>query len=377
MHKLSLAVSLAAAHALLAAPALALAECGPVETDFSVPSPLPAVPVSVDLADDRVLLGKRGERVPTNRKLAWTHERGDLNPQTWADKVDWSAYRARETPGTAAPTRLYFDPAGKLCRIERYGKIRGRTLLESGYTLAYDAAGALAAYTEYDLAGASSALPYAATRRVCLQRNAQGVLTTFIDDRCGDAKGPGASRHYLHDASGRLLRVVDTLSPGQPLAVQTFDAQGKPAQRYVRQPSALIAPGDSQGLFAYPEPAVRPDRLYPRQREQMAAMPGEIPGVEWRIVRIPDDVPMDGDDQSSWDPALQTVLAKGETDAQGAANLTPQAQEQIWQAMHAHPGRVLFYFDPMGRVALLPAMTPAQWTACGDPANLAPDACTK
>ncbi|MNV98432.1 hypothetical protein D3C71_1936870 [compost metagenome] len=74
---------------------------------------------------------------------------------------------------------------------------------------------------------------------------------------------------------------------------------------------------------------------------------------------------------------MQTVLAKGETDAQGTARVTPQAQEQTWQAMHQHPGRVLFYFDPMGRVALVPAMTPAQWTACSDPANLSPDACAK
>ena len=97
----------------------------------------------------------------------------------------------------------------------------------------------------------------------------------------------------------------------------------------------------------------------------------------WAIAAIADEVPMDGDDQSSWDPAVQTVLAKGETDAQGAAHVTPQAQEQIWLAMQKHPGRVLFYFDPMGRVALVPAMTPAQWNACGDPANLAPDACTQ
>lgn len=374
MRKLSIALALAA-HALFTPSAMAA--CGPVDADFSVPATLPAVPVSVDLVDDHVLLGKRGERVPTNRKLAWTAERGDLNPRTWTDQVDWSAYRVRETAGVTAPTRLYFDPDGKLCRVERYGKIRGRIVLEGGYTLAYDAAGALAAYTEYDLAGASSALPYTATRRACLQRNAQGVLTAFIDDGCGDAAGPGASRHYLHDASGRLLRVIDTLSPGQPLAVQTYDTQGNPAQRYVRQQSAFIAPGEGQGPFAYPEPATRPDRLYPRLREQMAAMPGEIPGVEWRIVRIPDDVPMDGDDQSSWDPAVQTVLAKGETDAQGTARVTPQAQEQTWQAMHQHPGRVLFYFDPMGRVALVPAMTPAQWTACSDPANLSPDACAK
>ena len=281
MRKLPIALALASAQALLAAPALA--DCGPAVTDFSAPSSLSAVPVSVDLANDRVLLGKQGERVPTNRKLAWTNERGDPDPQTWTDKVDWSAYRAREIPGTAAPTRLYFSPDGRLCRVERYGKIRGRTVLEGGYVLAYDTAGALAAYTEYDMSGSSDAQPYAATRRACLQRDARGVLTTFIDDGCGDPKGPGASRHYVRDASGRLLRVIDTLSPGQPLAVQTLDAQGKPAQRYVRQYSAFISPGDSQGPFAYPEPATRPDRLYPRLREHIAAIPGEIPGVEWRI----------------------------------------------------------------------------------------------
>lgn len=371
-----LAAAIAALSLTAAMPAQA--DCGPAPLDFGAPPSLPAMPVSVLLDGDRVLLGKQGERIATQRKLIWTQETGDPNPRTWTDKVDWSAYVTQENALKPAPTRLYFAPQGQLCRMERYQSIRGRSVLMGGYTLEYDTRGQLAGYTEYDEAPASSAHTYAPTRHACLQRDAQGTLTTFIDDLCGDPRGPGNSRHYVRDAQGKLLRVIDTLSAGMPVAVQAYDAQGAPGLRYVRQASAYAVSGDGQGPYAYAEPAQRIDRVYPRLREQLAALPSEIPGIEWRIVRIADDVPMgDRDDQSSWDPAVQTVLVQGETDAQSMARLPPAAQDTVWQAMQAHPGRVLFYFDPMGRVVLAPAMTPAQWEACGDPANLAPDACGK
>lgn len=370
-----LPVAIALAAAAHAAPALA--SCGPANSDFSVTPALPAMSVSVNFSDERVLLGRHGERIPTRSKLVWTEDTGDLTPQTWADKVDWPAYQITDKSVRPAPAKLYFDSEGRLCRVERYTQTRGNPLLTGGYLLAYDASGALTHATEYDMGsgGPSAQLSYTATRNACLVRNAQGALTAYIDDLCGDPKGPGISRHYVRNEAGQLLRVIDTLTPGQPLAVQTFDPHGKPGQRYLTQHSARGAPAVGQGTYGYPAPPFKQDRAYPLQKESLAALSGEIPGMQWRIVRIADDVPMDGEDQSSWDPDLQIVLAKGETDPQGLARLTPQAQAQIWQAMHAHPGRVLFYFDPMGRVVLLPAMTQARWQACGDPANLTPDAC--
>ncbi|WAI82058.1 MULTISPECIES: hypothetical protein [Achromobacter] len=359
------------------------AACGPADIDFSVAPALPAVPIAIAMDDDRVLLGKRGERVPTHRKLAWIDDTGDLMPRTWADKVDWSAYRASGKTASAAPTKLYFAPDGRLCRVERYRALRGQAVLDGGFALSYDTAGALAAYIEYQReyqrdyqqTDASRAQPYTATRRACLQRDAKGQLTAFIDDGCGEAQGVGPSRQYVRDPSGRLLRVIDKVSSEQPVAVQTVDAQGKPGPRYVRQSTNYHAPGVNLALTAYPAPPGKPsDRLFPLHREVLAALPVEVPENPWRVVKIKDDVPLD-DDMMSWDPDTQIVLAEGAQGTPNGAALTPVQQKQVWQAMGEHPGRVFFYPDPMTRVMLLPAMPPEKWKACSDPGNRAADAC--
>lgn len=131
----------------------ALAACGPASIDFTAPVALTAVPVSVGLADDRVLLGRDGERIAARSKPVWVDETGDPLPRTWMDKVDWSAYRL--DAADQAPARLYFDADGLLCRAERY-EIPGRgardatPILSGGYTLEYDDAGALARVVEYE-----------------------------------------------------------------------------------------------------------------------------------------------------------------------------------------------------------------------------------
>lgn len=367
-----LRVALAAAPLLFAS--AAHATCGPADTDFSVASTLPAVSISVDLDGERVLLGKRGERVPTNSRLAVLND-GELMPRTWMDKVDWSAYRVSDKRARPAPTKLYFDPEGQLCRVERYRSMRGEAVLESGYTLAYDASGALTAYTEYSLSSPSNPQPYYATRRACLQRDAQGQLTTFIDDGCGDTKSAGARRHFVRDDSGRLLRVIDLVSPGQPVSVQLLDAQGKPGPRYVRLATNYFVPGADQTPLAYAAPPVKPrERVYPLEQKTLAALPLEVPENPWRVVRIKDDVPLD-DDMMSWDPETQIVLAQGADSTQNVAVLTPAQQQQVWKTMGDHPWRVYFYPDPATRILLVPAMPPEKWKACSDPANTAADAC--
>ncbi len=367
-----LRVALAAAPLLFAS--AAHAACGPADTDFSVASTLPAVSISVDLDGERVLLGKRGERVPTNSRLAVLDD-GELMPRTWMDKVDWSAYRVSDKRARPAPTKLYFDPEGQLCRVERYRSMRGEAVLESGYTLSYNASGALTAYTEYSLSSPSNPQPYYATRRACLQRDAQGQLTTFIDDGCGDTKSAGARRHFVRDDSGRLLRVIDLVSPGQPVSVQLLDAQGKPGPRYVRLATNYFVPGADQTPLAYADPPVKPrERVYPLEQKTLAALPLEVPENPWCIVRIKDDVPMD-DDMMSWDPETQIVLAQGADSTQNVAVLTPAQQQQVWKTMGDHPWRVYFYPDPATRILLVPAMPPEKWKACSDPANTAADAC--
>lgn len=359
----------------LAAAAPAQAACGPAGADFSIVPPLPAVPVSVDLRDDRVLLGKHGERVPADRRLITVDDNDDLNPRTWADRVDWLAYPVRDGADKQAPAKLYFDPDGRLCRMERYLSVRGKARLEGGYVLEYDAAGALAGYVEYALeSGNSAPPPFHATRHACLRRDASGALTAFIEEGCDDPKGPGAGRHYVRDASGRLSRIIDISPQGMAVAVRTFDAEGKPAQRYVLQLAGYFHPNGLRP-YAFTELPDTGDRLFPLHREELAGLQGEAPEIPWRVVRIKDDVPME--DEMSWDPDKQTILAQGELNAQGAAVLTPALQRQVWQAMRDHPGRIFFYPAPMTRYLLVAAMPPAQWQACGDPLNQSPDACAR
>lgn len=369
LKRLPCAAALAAA--LHAAPALSA--CGPADAGFAAPGTLVAVPVSVDLSDERVLLGRHGERVATRPDPVWLDDTGDLLPRTWMDKVDWSAYPV--DGGAFTPTRLQFDPDGRLCRVERYEKPRRgapATRPSGGYALEYDAAGALSGVARYELAPDAT---YTITSQNCLKRDAQGALVEFTADRCDNARDPALGRRFVRNAAGGLLRVIDTSSRGDPVAVQTYGGDGQPRQRYVHQHSRFVMPGEGSGPYSYAEPASRQDHPYVLERDRLSRLAAEVPGNEWRIVRISDEVPLDAE-MGSWDPENQTVLAQGLTGPRGEAPLKPETQELVWKAMHEKPGRIFWYFDPMSRVLLVPAMTPAAWQACTDPANLSEQACS-
>ncbi|WP_043517306.1 hypothetical protein [Achromobacter arsenitoxydans] len=367
-NRLRLAAAALAA-ALYAAPAMSA--CGPADAGFPASGALTAVPVSVDLAQERVLLGHNGERVATHPLPVSLPDARDPLPRTWMDKVDWSAYRVDGGQASAA-TLLLFDADGRLCRVERRDRPRrGPPLVSGGYAFEYDAAGVLLRVAEYE-AAADNALTISG--QVCLKRDAQGALEAFIAGRCGDT-GAVASRRYVRNAAGALLRVIDAAGQGAPVAVQTFDEQGRPRQRYVRQHARGAAPDADGGLSAYAQPASTRDRLFVLERDGLSRLSTEVPGNEWRIVRIKDGVPIDDEDMQSWDPRAQTVLAEGVTGSEGQSPLASQDQTRVWNAMRDHPGRVFWYVDPMSRLLLTPAMAPAAWRACTDPGNLAGDAC--
>ncbi|RIJ05256.1 hypothetical protein DXK93_04905 [Achromobacter sp. K91] len=350
----------------------ALAACGPAAVDFTAPVPLKAVPVSVGLGGDRVLLGRQGERIAARNQPVWVDETGDPLPRTWMDKVDWSAYRLDNV--SRAPARLYFDGDGRLCRAESYELPRrgdGPPFLSGGYTLEYDGAGALTRVVEYEQTAVRRPATYEASGQACLKRDARGALTAFTNEACEDKQQPAAGRFYARDAAGRLLRAIDIAAQGGAFQVQTYDAQGKPDQRYVRRHS----PGDGARSYAHVAHASPDSRPYPVHREELNQLSTEVPGNDWRIVSIADDVPLDDTDMQSWNPDTQTILAQGVTDAQGRALLAADAQARVWQAMRDKPGRIFWYSDLMSRVLLLPAMDEARWRACADPANQAADAC--
>ena len=350
----------------------ALAACGSASVDFTAPVALKAVPVAVGLGGDRVLLGRQGERVAARNQPVWVEETGDPLPRTWMDQVDWSAYRLDSVQ--RAPTRLYFDGDGRLCRAESYDIPRrgdAAPFLSGGYTLEYDGAGSLTRVVEYEQTSVRRPAAYEASRQTCLKRDTSGALTAFINEACDDKQQPAAGRFYARDAAGRLLRAIDTTSQGGAFQVQTYDGQGRPQQRYVRR----YSPGDGGKSYADVAHASRDSRPYPLRREELNELSTEVPGNDWRIVSIADEVPLDDADMQSWNPDTQTVLAQGVTDAQGRSVLAADAQERVWQAMRDRPGRIFWYSDPMSRVLLLPAMDEARWRTCADPANQAADAC--
>jgi len=350
----------------------ALAACGPAAVDFAAPVALKAVPVSVGLGGDRVLLGRQGERVAARNKPVWVDETGDSMPRTWMDKVDWSAYRLESA--SRAPTRLYFDDDGRLCRAESYDLPRrgdAAPFLSGGYTLEYDGNGALTRVVEYEQTAVRRPATYEASGQACLKRDARGALTAFSDGACDARQEPAAGRFYARDAAGRLLRAIDTAAQGGAFQVQTYDAEGQPKQRYVRR----YSPGDGAKSYASVAHASPDSRPYPVHQAELNQLSTEVPGNDWRIVSIADEVALDDPDMQSWNPDTQTILAQGVTDAQGRAPLSADAQARVWQAMRDKPGRIFWYSDLMSRVLLLPAMDEARWRACADPGNQAADAC--
>lgn len=355
----------------------AMAGCGPADADFTAPPAWPAVPVSVALGQDRVLLGRDGARVPARPAPVWLAEAGDPMPQTWMDRVDWAAYPPQAD--SPAPTRLYFDAAGRLCRVESYDAGQpGRAsppLLSGGFALEYDAAGALVRAVEYDQTAYRAPPVYTAVRQACLKRDARGSLTEFVGGGCGDAGKTAPTRRYVRDASGKLLRVIDSTATGAAVSVQAYDAQGRPSQRYAGPEAARGSGAEGDGPHPHAVPAAQPDPLYVLERKRLANLADGVPDSDWRIVRIAADVALDDAEDASWNPAAQTVLARGIVDPQGRAALSAEEQARIWDAMREAPGRIFWYRDPMSRVQLVPAMPQARWRACADPANLAADAC--
>ncbi|MDQ6212328.1 hypothetical protein NMF62_04560, partial [Achromobacter insolitus] len=211
---------------------------------------------------------------------------------------------------------------------------------------------------------------YAASRQTCLRRDARGALSAFINEGCGSAQEPQGGRFYARDADGHLLRAIDTTAQGGAFRVQAYDAEGRPQQRYLRR----YSPGESDRSYADIETAARDSRPYALKREELGSLSAEVPGNEWRIVRIADEIPVNDSDMQSWDPRTQTILAQGVTDPKGRAPLAADVQARVWQAMNDKPGRIFWYSDPMSRVLLVPAMDEARWRACADPANPSADA---
>ncbi|HAP25097.1 MAG TPA: hypothetical protein DCR74_05530 [Achromobacter sp.] len=371
---MALGAALASASVLHAAPALAA--CGSADLGFSESGALTTLRVSVDVTQSRVLLGRQGERIATHPQPIWLTASGDPLPHTWMDKVDWTAYRVDDGNGVAH-AQLLFDAGGRLCRVQRLERrALGKPTVSGGHAFEYGADGALLRVAEYERTQDAA---YALIGQGCLRRDAHGALQAFIAGPCGDAMDLAPGRHYVRDAAGRLLRVIDAAASesaaNESVAVQTYDERGRPATRYVQRQSPFPTPDGNDGPGAYAEPVAPQDRLHVIEREALSRLSTDVAGNEWRIVRLKDDIALDDTDMVSWDPGSQTVLAEGVTGDQGQCALDPATQQKVWKAMQDEPGRILWYTDPMSRLVLVPAMPAATWRACTDPANVSRDAC--
>ncbi|RBL81385.1 hypothetical protein DDE05_44905, partial [Streptomyces cavourensis] len=100
----------------------------------------------------------------------------------------------------------------------------------------------------------------------------------------------------------------------------------------------------------------------------------EVPDEPWRVVRVPADT-LDDDALPSWDPAVQTVLLQGRSNAQGQVVLAPEQIAPFHQALRETPGRVFLYVHDMTRFLPVTALGDKTWQACIDPSRRDAKAC--
>ncbi len=357
--------SYALAALLATASAWSWAACPPVTAAFGhdpAAEGLRAHPLALELDGEGVLLGLRGERVPARGALIAVANDGDPTPRFWTEDVDWSVYGS--APGKPGTTILQRDADGRLCRIDRKLNRGGRQIDNGGYRLAYDAQGRLSAYAEF-----SSALEGASLQsQACVTRDSHGAISAVYLDNC--ATTPTHPVHFVRNADGQLLRTIDLRAGTAGAVVRSLNADGTLRAVYRSRPD----PDNPGALLAYAEPQSKADRVLAVPAGASPVVTTEIPDEPWRVVRVPADT-LNDDALPSWDPAVQTVLFDGRSNAQGQVVLAPEQIAPFHQALHDTPGRVFLYAQPMTRFLPVTALGAQTWAACVDPSRRDAKAC--
>lgn len=336
------------------------------------------VVANVRLNDTNTLLALDGSRIKTWAPAVSVQTGQRATPYLWAEAVDWSVYTA-EPGATISPTLLRFErgPDGvrHVCGIAEYSARAIHEALASGESslprpdnetrFLYDDAGRLRGYELRSRNAAGRANP---TQHFCLRYDRHGWLAEHGANACDKPSQP--LMRYVHDASGRLLRAITYLErQGDAIEVREFDAQGKPAQRYLRQ--RLDWDNDRLVLgLPYPERASKYSILV-LSGPNWAPPPLASYHYDWAIVQPK------GDGREVYaarrDPAA--VLAQGNSGAGGRFTLSTATRQRVWDAAGQHPGRVQWLWAPGQIYTLLQAVPDQVWQACTDAGNRQANAC--
>lgn len=368
--------------AALLLPALACAQAAPLCRPLAQ-GDRETVVADIALDETNTLLGLDGSRIKTWQPMLGVDTGRRATAFLWAERVDWSVYRA--PAGTrVGQTLLRYergaDGARHLCAIASYSpRAVAQALAAAGAALPlpdteirfrYDDAGRLIGYDE---TGRPEKGARIAPARHCVRYDPQGWLAEISTGAC-DAQ-PRPQTRYVHDASGRLLRVIAYFDSGvagdNPARdVVVYDEQGRPAAHYRRQPirladeSTVLGPphrdvATPHPVLVLPAPAWRPPAL-------------DSYHYDWAIVRSQDS------DAGALYLAKRTpaaVLASGNSGNGSAFAITAAQRQRIWEAARDTPGGVHWLWAPGQITTLIAAMPAAAWAACADPANRRADAC--
>ncbi|KVX25562.1 hypothetical protein WL01_30920 [Burkholderia ubonensis] len=409
VHAFALAAGLAAAP-------FAHAVCDPSDAALAA---MTSVAVDFPLDDAGALLGLDGSRIKSSDlddPLRVTLD-ARARPTLWAEQVDWSAYRL---PGKrVGPTTLFFDQAADgtrhLCRVEqngftdafedkraalltreesdryaydrRHGGAGNRAAdaraaepgdyrLERKLVLHYDSAERLAGFDTFSRdRDAGERTPPAQTGRVCLRYDAHGWLAASGADVCDGRAGDQAGLVYVHDADGRLLRVIRREDGA--VRVQTFDAQGKPGALYLASSGQKALPHrlpEIRGAYTY-SLSDREQRTLVLDGPNWTIPPVDSDDYAWRFLLLPGDESAGGI-IAFRDEELQ-LLAAGKSGRNGAIRLSAAQKRRIWEAARDRPGRVIWNYAPGQDLVVVAAMPDAVWRQCAGASDRTPDACGK
>lgn len=373
MPRTDFVLRLLALAALSAAPGLALALCQPLAAGDKL-----TVVADVRLDDTNTLLGKDGSRVRSWLPPVQVPDGPRATPILWAERVDWSVYAA-EPGARIGVTVLRFergvDGRQHLCGIAQYNPHTvDEARAQPGPALPppdnetrfrYDAAGRL---TGYDLRSRAWDGRQNRPVRHCLRYDANGWLAELTDGACDGATRPQV--RYVHDAAGRLLRTIrHAPETGEANEVIVHDAKGGAAQRYLRP---VRDTEDGLGAqAALPYRAVQgehPILVLPSPNWQPPAL--DSYHYDWAIVQPRGDADVY---DAKRDPS--SVLASGNSGANGRFDLSADARQRIWKAAGSAPGGVQWLWAPGQVLTLLQAMPGAAWAACADTQDRSPAAC--
>lgn len=376
MPRVESALRLLALTGLSMAPGLANALCEPLAASAQRQT----VVADISLDGTNTLLALDGSRIPSWQAAATVETGARATPVIWAERVDWSVYAAAPDARIGlAMLRFETGADGRrhLCGIARYSADAVEAARESGKAdlprpdsetrYYYGEGDRLTGFEERSRAADGRPNPPV---RHCLRYDEHGWLAELGAVACASPSQP--MTRYVHDAAGRLLRVIAYQdNAGKASQVVTYDGRGRATQRYLRQRTGWAEDGPALGLpyreipseyavLVLPGPAWKPPALDSYHYDWAIVQPA--PGKGGRDIYA-----------AKRDPAQ--VLANGNSSNGGRFALTAAQKQRVWEAAGQTPGSVQWLWAPGQTYTLLQAMPGAAWAACTDPDNRQADAC--